>query len=87
MRLIGELFFTLLWATSLSLTALFLATRMLWVGLGVTPAELLDTLRARGLVLRTLVVSQRSAQRGKRRHERADPPIAPRSTCCRSGGL
>jgi BASS family bile acid:Na+ symporter len=57
MRLIGELFFTLLWATSLSLTALFLATRMLWVGLGVTPAELLDTLRARGLVLRTLVAN------------------------------
>jgi bile acid:Na+ symporter, BASS family len=57
MRLIEGFFFTLLWATSFSLTAAFLVSRMLWVGLGVTPAELRDTLRARGVVVRTLLAN------------------------------
>jgi BASS family bile acid:Na+ symporter len=57
MRLIGELFFTLLWSMSFSLIALFLVTRMLWVGLGVTPGGLRDTLRARGLVIRALLAN------------------------------
>jgi len=49
MRLIPELFLTLLWSTAVGLTALFLVARMLRVGLGVAPADLRGALRAPGI--------------------------------------
>jgi bile acid:Na+ symporter, BASS family len=57
MRAFTGLLFTLLWAVSFSLTALFLVARMLWVGLGVTPDDLRATLRGPGLVLRALLAN------------------------------
>jgi BASS family bile acid:Na+ symporter len=57
MRLIGEFVFTLLWSISFTLTALFLVVRMLWVGLGVTPAELRESLSARGTLARVLLAN------------------------------
>jgi BASS family bile acid:Na+ symporter len=57
MRLIPGLFAMLLWATAMSLTALFLGSRMLKVGLGVTPAALRDTVGARGFLARALVAN------------------------------
>lgn len=57
MRLIPGLFAMLLWATAMSLTALFLVTRMLKVGLGVTPEALDDVVRARGGLVRALLAN------------------------------
>lgn len=57
MGLIGEFVFTLLWAMSVSLTVLFLAARMLWIGLGVTADDLRATLRRRGVVTWTLLAN------------------------------
>jgi bile acid:Na+ symporter, BASS family len=57
MRLIPGLFAMLLWATAMSLTALFLVTRMLKVGLGVTPDALRDVVRARGVLVRALIAN------------------------------
>jgi BASS family bile acid:Na+ symporter len=54
---IGELFFVLLWATSFSLIVLFLAARMLAVGLAVTPDDLRAILRQRGLLARALLAN------------------------------
>jgi BASS family bile acid:Na+ symporter len=57
MRLIPGLFAMLLWATAMSLTALFLVARMLEVGLGVTPEALRDVVRARGVLARALLAN------------------------------
>jgi bile acid:Na+ symporter, BASS family len=54
---IRELFFTLFWAVSLTLTLLFVAARMLYVGLSVAPADLGDLRRNSGLVARALLAN------------------------------
>ena len=55
--MIRELFFTLFWAVSLTLTLLFVATRMLYVGLSVAPAALGDLRRNFSLVVRALLAN------------------------------
>jgi bile acid:Na+ symporter, BASS family len=56
-RVIRELFFTLFWAVSLTLTLLFVVTRMLYVGLSVTPAQLADLRRHSSLLIRALLAN------------------------------
>ena len=56
-RVIRQLFFSLFWAVSLTLTLLFVATRMLYVGLSVAPAELADLRRNSSLVVRALLAN------------------------------
>jgi bile acid:Na+ symporter, BASS family len=56
-EVIRELFFTLFWAVSLTLTLLFVATRMLYVGLSVAPAELGDLRRNSSLLVRALLAN------------------------------
>ena len=55
--MIRELFFTLFWAVSLTLTLLFVVTRMLYVGLSVGPSELRDLRRHSSLLVRALLTN------------------------------
>ena len=55
--MIRELIFTLFWAVSLTMTLLFVATRMLSIGLSVAPADLRALRRDPGLVARALVAN------------------------------
>lgn len=55
--MIRELFFTLFWAVSVTLALLFVATRMLYVGLSVGPPELRDLRRHPSLVVRALLAN------------------------------
>ena len=55
--MIHELFFALFWAVSLTLALLFVATRMLYVGLSVGPSELCDLRRHSSLVVRALLAN------------------------------
>jgi len=54
---IRELIFTLFWAVSLTMTLLFVATRMLSIGLSVTPADLRALRRDPGLIARALIAN------------------------------
>jgi len=54
---IRELIFTLFWAASLTLTLLFVAARMLYVGLSVEPAQLAALRRQPSFVARALVAN------------------------------
>jgi len=56
-RFIGEVLFTLFWAISLSMTLLFVAARMLHVGLGATSNALWALLRDRAFLVRALIAN------------------------------